>query len=474
MHSIKFLGAILAVAGTGLAMPLEAPIATPASPAPTAAAPAVEGLKESWVGCDNGHCPPEDPSPWSKKAKERWAAKKAKMPKKTSKPKDLSSEEFEKKVTELWGEKKAKEFFAAKKAKKPQNPPKPAEPSCNKDKRDAAVDAACATDDDGFRKLSPEALSAILNAAPGPVVAKSMPAAAADKILPPGAAEKIRGAHGPGVVAPTAAVSGPLKLTKRPARTSFATGKPTASSATGTPTASSATGTPSAATATGTTTPKVISVGVTGTPARPSPATGTATSTTAPTKVHLAARGYPSNFADLVRVGPQIEKKTPTASPTASPTRNPLGDCISVLGSLQKARDTEEKKGEISPEDKKVIDKVFQGCLAEFREFLKKNKVAATAKPTATPAPNAPDCAYIVDEGIKEIMAKGDAAMENNEAFQRCVFAEATSQSWALSEGGRISRIPVMDDATRERLIANRDIVVLKGKRKPGTKPQHS
>ncbi|KAF3802605.1 hypothetical protein GCG54_00014312 [Colletotrichum gloeosporioides] len=404
MHSIKFLGAILAVAGTGLAMPLEAPIATPASPAPTAAAPAVEGLQESWVGCDNGHCPPEDPSPWSKKAKERWAAKKAKMPKKTSKPKDLSPEELEKKVTELWGEKKAKEFFAAKKAKKPQNPPKPAEPSCNKDKRDAAVDAACATDDDGFRKLSPEALSAILNAAPGPVVAESMPSAAAYEILPPGAAEKIRGAHGPGVVASTAAVSGPLKLTKRPARTSSAAGKPTASSATGTPSAATATGTPTTATATGTTTPKVISVGVTGTPARPSLATGTATSTTAPTKVHLAARGYPSNFADLVRVGPQIEKKTPTA----------------------------------------------------------------------TPAPNALDCAYIMDEGIKEIMAKGDAAMENYEAFQQCVFAEATSQSWALSEGGRITRIPVMDDATRERLIANGDIVVLKGKRKPGTKPQHS
>ncbi|KAF4835145.1 hypothetical protein CGCTS75_v002801 [Colletotrichum tropicale] len=350
MHSIKFLAAILAVAGTGLAMPLEAPTATPASPS---AAPTVEGLKESWVGCDNGHCPPEDPSPWSKKAKERWAAKKAKMPKKTSKPKDLSPEEFEKKVDEFWAEKieKLKERLAAKKANKPESPPKPADSPCNKDKRDAAVDAACATDDDGFRKLSPEVLSAILNAAPGPVVAKSMPAA--DKILPNDAIEKIRGLRGPGVVAPTAAVSGPIKLTKRPARTSSATGKPTASSAAGTPTASSAAGSSTAATATGTTTPKVTSVGVTGTPARPS-ATGTATGTTAPTKAHLAARDYPSNFADLVRVGPQIEKKT------------------------------------------------------------------------------------------------------------------------ALSKRGRITRIPVLDDATRERLIAEDEIIVLTGKRKPGSKPQHS
>ncbi|KAI8234420.1 hypothetical protein K4K57_011455 [Colletotrichum sp. SAR 10_99] len=358
MHSTKFLAAILAVAGTGLAMPLEAPTATPASPSA-----AVEGLKESWAGCDKGHCPDN--------LEERWAAKKAKMPKKTSKPKDLSPEEFEKKVDEFWAEKikKFKERLAAKKANKPESPPKPADPPCNKDKRDAAVDAACATNDDGFRKLSPEALSAILNAAPGPVVAKSMPAA--DKILPNDAIEKIRGLRGPGVVAPTAAVSGPLKLTKRPARTSSATGKSTASSATGTPTASSATGTstassaagipttPSAtgsstaATATSTTTPKVTSVGVTGTPARPS-ATGTATGTTTPTKAHLAARDYPSNFADLVRVGPQIEKKT------------------------------------------------------------------------------------------------------------------------ALSKRGRITRIPVLDDATRERLIAEDEIIVLTGKRKPGSKPQHS
>ncbi|KAF5505526.1 hypothetical protein CGCS363_v004226 [Colletotrichum siamense] len=359
MHSTKFLAAILAVAGTGLAMPLEAPIATPASPS---AVPAVEGLKESWVGCDNGHCPPEDPSPWSKKAKERWAAKKAKMPKKTSKPKDLSPEEFEKEVDEFWAEKiqKFKERLAAKKANTPESPPKPADSPCNKDKRDAAVDAACATDDDGFRKLSPEAISAILNAAPGPVVAKSM-TAAADKILPNEAVEKIRGRPGPGVVAPTAAFSGPLKLTKRPARTSSATGTPTASSATGTSTASSAAGIPTtpsatgsstAATATGTTTPKVTSVGVTGTPARPS-ATGTATGTTAPTKAHLAARDYPSNFADLVRVGPQIEKKT------------------------------------------------------------------------------------------------------------------------ALSKRGRITRIPVLDAATRERLIREGEIIVLTGKRKPGTKPKH-
>ncbi|KAI8274079.1 hypothetical protein K4K60_010108 [Colletotrichum sp. SAR11_57] len=450
MHSTKFLAAILAVAGTGLAMPLEAPIATPASPSPTGAAPAVEGLKESWVGCDNGHCPPEDPSPWSKKAKERWAAKKARMLKKPSKPKKLSPEELEKNLTELWEKKKAKKFLAAKKAKKPQNPPKTAEPPCNKDKRDASVDAACATDDDGFRKLSPEALSAILNAAPGPVVAKSMPAVAADKILPNDAIEKIRGRPGPGVVAPTAAVSGPLKLTKRPARTSSATGTPTAFSATGTPTASSATVSSTAATATNT--------------------TGTATGTTAPTKAHLAARGYPSNLADLVRVGPQIEKKSATAIPANMTSQEYCAPRIEKI--RQKGIEAGDKVGEPSMATKRAELKAMVGCIIEiFRDALLGPE---SAKPTATPAPNAPDCAYIMDEGVKEIMAKGDAAVENNEAFQQCVFAEAASQSSALSKRGRIDRIPVLDDATRERLIAEGEIIVLTGKRKPGSKPQHS
>uniref|UniRef100_L2G7B0 Uncharacterized protein n=1 Tax=Colletotrichum fructicola (strain Nara gc5) TaxID=1213859 RepID=L2G7B0_COLFN len=364
MHSTKFLAAILAVAGTGLAMPLEAPIATPASPSPTGAAPAVEGLKESWVGCDNGHCPPEDPSPWSKKAKE------------------------------------------PKKAKKPQNPPKTAEPPCNKDKRDASVDAACATDDDGFRKLSPEALSAILNAAPGPVVAKSMPAVAADKILPNDAIEKIRGRPGPGVVAPTAAVSGPLKLTKRPARTSSATGTPTAFSATGTPTASSAT----------------------------------------------------------------IEKKSATAIPANMTSQEYCAPRIEKI--RQKGIEAGDKVGEPSMATKRAELKAMVGCIIEiFRDALLGPE---SAKPTATPAPNAPDCAYIMDEGVKEIMAKGDAAEENNEAFQQCVFAEAASQSSALSKRGRIDRIPVLDNATRERLIAEGEIIVLTGKRKPGSKPQHS
>ncbi|KAF5523609.1 hypothetical protein CGCA056_v005602 [Colletotrichum aenigma] len=447
MHSNKFLAAILAVTGTGLALPLEAPTATPASPS---AAPVVEGLKESWVGCDNGHCPPEDPSPWSKKAKERWAAKKARLLKKPSKPEKLSPEELEKNLTELWGEKKAKNFLAAKKAKKPQNPPKPEEPPCNKDKRDAAVDAACATDDDGFRKLSPEALSAILNAAPGPVVAKSMPAVAADKILPNDAVEKIRGRPGPGVVAPTAAVSGPLKLTKRPARTSSATATRTAFSATGTPTASSATVSSTAATATNT--------------------TGTATGTTAPTKAHLAARGYPSNFGDVVRVGPQIEKKTATAIPANMTSQEYCAPRIEKI--RQKGIEAGDKVGEPSMATKRAELKAMVGCIIEiFRDALLGPE---SAKPTATPAPNAPDCAYIMDEGVKEIMAKGDAAMENNEAFQRCVFAEAASQSSALSKRGRIDRIPVLDDATRERLIADGEIIVLTGKRKPGSKPQHS
>ncbi|KAI8172937.1 hypothetical protein K4K53_010956 [Colletotrichum sp. SAR 10_77] len=460
MHSTKFLAAILAVAGTGLAMPL------PASPS---AAPAVEGLKESWVGCDNGHCPPEDPSPWSKNAKERWAAKKAKMPKKTSKPKDLSPEEFEKEVDEFWAEKiqKFKERLAAKKANTPKSPPKPADSPCNKDKRDAAVDAACATDDDGFRKLSPEALSAILNAAPGPVVAKSMPAA--DKILPNDAIEKIRGRPGPGVVAPTAAVSGPFKLTKRPARTSSATGKPTASSATGTPTTPSATVSSTAATATGTTTPKVTSVGVTGTPARPSPATGTATNTTAPTKAHLAARAYPSNFADLVRVGPQIEKKTAAAIPANMTSQEYCAPRIEKI--RQKGIEAGDKVGEPSMATKRAELKAMVGCIIEI---LTDAWIGPeNAKPTATPAPNAPDCAYIMEEGVKEIMAKGDAAMEDNKAFRQCVFAEAASQSSALSKRGRITHIPVLDAATRERLIREGEIIVLTGKRKPGTKPKH-
>ncbi|KAJ4995045.1 hypothetical protein K4K48_011236 [Colletotrichum sp. SAR 10_66] len=433
MHSTKFLAAILAVAGTGLAMPLEAPIATPASPS---AAPAVEGLKESWVGCDNGHCPPEDPSP-----KERWAAKKAKMPKKTSKPKDLSPEEFEKKVDEFWAEKikKFEERLAAKKANKPESPPKPADSPCNKDKRDAAVDAACATDDDGFRKLSPEAISAILNAAPGPVVAKSMPAAA-DKILPNDAIEKIRGRPGPGVVAPTAAVSGPFKLTKRPARTSSATGKPTASSATVSSTAATATNT-----------------------------TGTATGTTAPTKAHLAARAYPSNLADLVRVGPQIDKKSATAIPANMTSQEYCAPRIEKI--RQKGIEAGDKVGEPSMATKRAELKAMVGCIIEI---LTDAWIGPeNAKPTATPAPNAPDCAYIMEEGVKEIMAKGDAAVENNEAFQQCVFAEVASQSSALSKRGRITHIPVLDDATRERLIREGEIIVLTGKRKPGTKPKH-
>ncbi|KAI8274337.1 hypothetical protein K4K59_010569 [Colletotrichum sp. SAR11_240] len=424
MHSVKFLAAILAVAGTGLAMPLEAPTA----------APVVKDLKESWAGCDKAHCP----------------------------------EEFEKKVNEFWAEKikKFKERLAAKKANKPESPPKPADSPCNKDKRDAAVDAACATDDDGFRKLSPEALSAILNAAPGPVVAKSMPAA--DKILPNDALEKIRGRPGPGVVAPTAAVSGPLKLTKRPARTSSTTGKPTASSATGTPTASSATGSSTDATATGTTTPKVISVGITGTPARPS-ATETATGTVAPTKAHLAARGHPSNLADLVRVGPQIEKKTATAIPANMTSQEYCAPRIEKI--RQKGIEAGDKVGEPSMETKRAEAKAWVGCIIEIlRDALLGSE---NAKPTATPAPNATDCAYIMDEGVKEIMANGDAAMEDNEAFQQCVFAEATSQSSELSKRGRITHIPVLDDATRERLIAEGEIIVLTGKRKPGTKPPH-
>ncbi|KAI8299200.1 hypothetical protein K4K61_010851 [Colletotrichum sp. SAR11_59] len=437
MHSVKFLAAILAVAGTGLAMPLEAPTAT-------GAAPVVKDLKESWAGCDKGHCPDD--------FEERWAAKKAKMPKKTSKPKDLSPEEFEKKVDEFWAEKikKFKERLAAKKANKPESPPKPADPPCNKDKRDAAVDAACATDDDGFRKLSPEALSAILNAAPGPVVAKSMPAA--DKILPNDAIEKIRGRPGPGVVVPTAAVSGPLKLTKRPARTSSATGKPTASSATGTPTASSAAGIPTTSSATVSST------------------AATATGTVAPTKAHLAARGYPSNLADLVRVGPQIEKKTATAIPANMTSQEYCAPRIEKI--RQKGIEAGDKVGEPSMETKRAELKAMVGCIIEiFRDALLGPE---NAKPTATPAPNAADCAYIMDEGVKEIMAKGDAAMEDNEAFQQCVFAEATSQSLELSKRGRITHIPVLDDATRERLIAEGEIIVLTGKRKPGTKPQHS
>ncbi|KAF4857129.1 hypothetical protein CGCSCA4_v000111 [Colletotrichum siamense] len=464
MHSTKFLAAILAVAGTGLAMPLEAPIAIPASPSA-----AVEGLKESWVGCDNGHCPDN--------FEERWAAKKAKMPKKTSKPKDLSPEEFEKEVDEFWAEKiqKFQERLAAKKANTPESPPKPADSPCNKDKRDAAVDAACATDDDGFRKLSPEALSAILNAAPGPVVAKSMPAAA-DKILPNDAIEKIRGRPGPGVIAPTAAFSGPFKLTKRPARTSSATGKPTASSATGTPTVSLATVSSTAATATGTTTPKVTSVGVTGTPARPSPATGTATNTTgtatgttAPTKAHLAARDYPSNFADLVRVGPQIEKKTATAIPANMTSQEYCAPRIEKI--RQKGIEAGDKVGEPSMATKRAELKAMVGCIIEI---LTDAWIGPeNAKPTATPAPNAPDCAYIMEEGVKEIMAKGDAAVEDNEAFQQCVFAEAMSQSSALEKRGRITHIPVLDAATRERLIKEGEIIVLTGKRKPGTKPKH-
>ncbi|KAF4911617.1 hypothetical protein CGCVW01_v011359 [Colletotrichum viniferum] len=372
------------------------------------------------------------------------------MLKKPSTHKRLSPEELEKKLTELWGEKRAKQFLAAKKAKKPQNPPKPEEPPCNKNKRDAAVDAACATDDDGFRKLSPEAISAILNAAPGPVVAKSMPAVAADKILPNDAIEKIRGRYGPGVVAPTAAFSGPLKLTKRPARTSSATATPTASSATGTPTASSATVSSTAATATNT--------------------TGTATGTTAPTKAHLAARGYPSNLADLVHVGPQIEKKTVTAIPANMTSQEYCAPRIEKI--RQKGIEAGDKVGEPSMATKRAELNAMVDCIIEiFRDAWLGPE---SAKPTATPAPNAPDCAYIMDEGVKEIMANGDAAVENNEAFQQCVFAEAASQSSALSKRGRIDRIPVLDDATRERLIAEGEIIVLTGKRKPGSKPQHS
>ncbi|KAI8216683.1 hypothetical protein K4K54_012565 [Colletotrichum sp. SAR 10_86] len=305
------------------------------------------------------------------------------------------------------------------------------------------------------RKLSPEAISAILNAAPGPVVAKSMPAA--DKILPNDAIEKIRGLRGPGVVAPTAAVSGPLKLTKRPARTSSAT--TTVSS--------------TAATATGTTTPKVNSVGVTGTPARPSPATGTATNTTgtatAPTKAHLAARGYPSNFADLVRVGPQIEKKTATAIPANMTSQEYCAPRIEKI--RQKGIEAGDKVGEPSMATKRAELKAMVGCIIEILRDAWLGP--ENAKPTATPAPNAPDCAYIMEEGVKEIMAKGDAAVENNEAFQQCVYAEAMSQSSALEKRGRITHIPVLDAATRERLIKEGEIIVLTGKRKPGTKPKH-
>ncbi|KAI8250577.1 hypothetical protein K4K58_009648 [Colletotrichum sp. SAR11_239] len=321
------------------------------------------------------------------------------------------------------------------------------------------------------RKLSPEAISAILNAAPGPVVAKSMPAA--DKILPNDAIEKIRGLRGPGVVAPTAAFSGPLKLTKRPARTSSATSKPTASSAAGIPTTSLATVSSTAATATGTTTPKVTSVGVTGTPARPSPATGTATNTTgtatAPTKAHLAARGYPSNLADLVRVGPQIEKKRATAIPANMTSQEYCAPRIEKI--RQKGIEAGDKVGEPSMATKRAELKAMVGCIIEILTDAWLGP--ENAKPTATPAPNAPDCAYIMEEGVKEIMAKGDAAVEDNEAFQQCIYAEAMSQSSALEKRGRITHIPVLDDATRERLIREGEIIVLTGKRKPGTKPKH-
>ncbi|KAF4871653.1 hypothetical protein CGCSCA1_v009106 [Colletotrichum siamense] len=268
--------------------------------------------------------------------------------------------------------------------------------------------------------------------------------AAADKILPNDAVEKIRGRPGPGVVAPTAAVSGPFKLTKRPARTSSATVTPTASSATGIPTTSSAT-----VTATNT--------------------TGTATGTTAPTKTHLAARAYPSNFADLVRVGPQIEKKTATAIPANMTSQEYCAPRIEKI--RQKGIEAGDKVGEPSMATKRAELKAMVGCIIEI---LRDAWIGPeNAKPTATPAPNAPDCAYIMEEGVKEIMAKGDAAMEDNEAFQQCVYAEAASQSSALEKRGRITHIPVLDAATRERLIREGEIIVLTGKRKPGTKPKH-
>ncbi|KAK2759195.1 hypothetical protein CKAH01_16738 [Colletotrichum kahawae] len=199
MYPIHVLAAILAVTGTGMALPLEESIAlaTPSTPP----APVVEQPKESWAGCDD----PDYPKIPSKKEPFMFQPKKALQPKK---PKG-------------W---------------------------CGREKRDLAMDATWVVDEDGFRTLSPESIAAIFDAAPGPVVPESTPDVAAsaapkkdagDKILLPDAIKNIH-VHGPGIVAPSANTTTSRTSTSPPATTSPATATATGNStatATGTPTA---------------------------------------------------------------------------------------------------------------------------------------------------------------------------------------------------------------------------------------------
>ncbi|KAH0441185.1 hypothetical protein CcaCcLH18_02095 [Colletotrichum camelliae] len=246
MYPIHVLAAILAVTGTGMALPLEDSIALATPSTPTA--PVVEQPKESWAGCDD----PDYPKIPSKKEPFMFQPKKALQPKKPkhwcgSEKRDLATD-----ATWVVDEDGGREErLAAKKAMQPKKPKQPEHEGrrCGNEKRHLAMDATWAVDEDGFRTLSPESIAAIFDAAPEPVVPESTPDAAAsaapekdagDKILLPDAIKNIIHVHGPGVVAPPANTTTSRTSTSPPATTSPATAPATGNStatAIGTPTA---------------------------------------------------------------------------------------------------------------------------------------------------------------------------------------------------------------------------------------------